>query len=194
MKDAPAVQLADAVDLREVVADAGGDQELAGPDDLVVGERDVESRVGVALRGASRRRCAARPCRTVRARARPIAQKLLRVDAVARQVPVQRVRGGVARVAGVAHEHRPPAPAENERRAQPSRTCPHNHDVVRLRHCPLERDPCERSEPASEARSAEALTGGRASRPSTEAAIVIARNRGSSSATRDRRPRARGRR
>ncbi len=51
MKDAPSVQLADPVDLREVVADAGGDQELAGPDDLMVGERDVESRVGVALGG-----------------------------------------------------------------------------------------------------------------------------------------------
>jgi hypothetical protein len=133
MEHAPPVQLPDAVDLRKVVADPGGDEQLAGPHGLAVGKRDLESRIGLAFDG--RHPDVSQLDRLVAfelaAADRP---KLLRIDPVARQVAVQGLRGGVARVAGVTHQHRPPASAEHERRAQPGRSGPDNHDVVRLRH------------------------------------------------------------
>ena len=61
---------------------------------------------------------------------RPIAQELARRHAVAGQVAVQRVRGGVARPPGVADEHRAAAAAEHERGAQPRGPGAHDDDVV----------------------------------------------------------------
>ena len=49
-------------------------------------------------------------------------QELPRRDAVARQESVHGLRGGVARLARVAHEHAPPAAAEHQRGAQPGGT------------------------------------------------------------------------
>ena len=57
-------------------------------------------------------------------------QELERGDAVACQVAMQLARRGIARLSGVADEHLPPAPAENQRGAEASRAASHDHDVV----------------------------------------------------------------
>jgi hypothetical protein len=55
--------------------------------------------------------------------------QLGRIDPVAREIAVQRVRGPVPRLAFVAQEHAPPAPSEHQGRTQAGRTAT-NYDHV----------------------------------------------------------------
>ena len=52
-----------------------------------------------------------------------------RRDAVAGEVPVQRMRGGVPRLPGIAYQDATPATAEHQRRAEPGRTASNHHDI-----------------------------------------------------------------
>jgi len=55
-----------------------------------------------------------------------------RLDAVAGQVPVERARPAIARLADVAHEHAPAAAPEHQRRAQAGRPASDDDHVEHL--------------------------------------------------------------
>ena len=105
VEHAAAVQLAKAVDLRHVVDDAGGEQELARrararPTPSVTANRcrlAALASVTSTWRSSHGRRSATSSWRARR-------EELERRHAVAGEISVHRVRGGVARLAGVADE------------------------------------------------------------------------------------------
>ena len=129
MEDAAAIELAEPGDVRQVVDHAGGDQQPPRGQLLTVGEADREPLIGPA-RGAGDFDVAQLDRVVAPQLLARDPQEFARIDAVAREESVHRVRRGVARLAGVADEDAPPAAAENQRRAQSGGAGPDNDDVV----------------------------------------------------------------
>jgi hypothetical protein len=126
--DAPAVERLDAVQRGQLVHHAGGQQEGAGSElraVVAVGAKVLAVRRGVHHPSAPKRHRRIGPELLARQRQQPG-----RLDSIAGEKAVQRLGSPVARLAGVAHHHLPPAAAQHERRAQAGRACPDDEAVV----------------------------------------------------------------
>ena len=131
MEHAPPIKLAKAIDLRNVVADAGGDQELARPHLLAAVQRGHEG-AAHAFRGGNGD-IAHFDGVVLRQLLASEAQELGWRDPVAGEITVQRGCRLVPRMAVVAQQDAPPAAAEDERGAQTRGPAASNDDVIHER-------------------------------------------------------------
>ena len=129
MEDRAAVAGLDSGDRRQIIGDAGGDQQKPGRFLGAIGERHAKALVTPASVGHADR-----------AELDAVGHELLasqRVeregrDAVAREVAVQRLGVPVARLPRVAEQHPPPAPPEHQGGAQARRPASDDDDIE---HC-----------------------------------------------------------
>src|SRR6185312_8759422 len=144
VKHAAPIQFLYAVNLRQVVADAGGNQQFPRAGDRPVRKRHREPPTLLA-RGI--RSCDVFEVNGFVSRELAAADgsKVARVNAVARQVTVKCPRCGVARLTVVANQHRAAASSQDERRTQSGGAGAYDDDVVepcqlldaQLKHGPI---------------------------------------------------------
>ena len=126
MEHRTSVTVRQTADVRQLVDDAGCQEEVAPGFTGSVVQRHVE-----AVRRPQRRPDADRAALHLVGREFPASEiaEIARCDTVARQVPVQGARSAISRLAEIAHEHPPPAPAQHERRAQPGGSASSDDDI-----------------------------------------------------------------